>query len=301
LKKEVKVVGVQFDIKSAVDDGVAGRDWNVDYMVEKIEEYGRENDLIVFPELANSGYIRALEHESNFRRDLYKNSAEDFPDGYTAKRISEACKKIGCYAVVGILQKTGIKYEVYNSAMLVGPNGPIGTYQKVHIPAEEKHYFVPGAGWRVFDTKLGKIGLQICYDYKFPEATRILALQGAEIVVEIANVFEVKNLLKTWTTLPTARALENQVHFVAVNRVGDFQIRPASEKGHLLGRSKIVNAYGDTVAESTTDKEDIIFGTLTEADLEKGVLVLPQFRDRVPSAYAMITKYTDKWGEKEKV
>ena len=123
MKREVKVVGVQCDIKSAVDDGVAGRDWNVDYMVGKIEEYGSENDLIVFPELANSGYIRALEHGSNFRRDLYKNSAEDFPDGYTAKRILEACKKIGCYAVINeYYQKPTKKLLQNDSAKILNLN-----------------------------------------------------------------------------------------------------------------------------------------------------------------------------------
>jgi predicted amidohydrolase len=296
LKKEVKVVGVQFDIKSAVDDGTAGRDWNVDYMVKKIEQYGKDNDLIVFPELANCGYIRALEHTSNFRKDFYKNSAEDYPDGYTAQQISEACKKVSCYAVVGFLQRSEIKYEVYNSSMLIGPNGPLGLYQKVHIPSEELHYFIPGPGFKVFDTELGKIGLQICYDMWFPESTRILALQGAEIVVEIANWFEVKNLVWMWVNAPVIRAIENQVHFIAVNRVGDFQVRPAAPKGHLPGRSRIVTGYGDIVAESTYDKEDVIIGTLTEEDLEKGAFVLPTFRDRTPHAYDIITRYTHKWG-----
>ena len=83
MKKNVKVVGVQFDVKSAVYDGVEGRDWNVNYMVDKIEEYGKDNDLIVFPELANCGYVTGLDHETEFRKHLYKNGAEDFPNGYT--------------------------------------------------------------------------------------------------------------------------------------------------------------------------------------------------------------------------
>jgi len=184
----------------------------------------------------------------------------------------------------------------YNSAAVIGSDGnPLGRYRKVHIPAVlpsdlpggtgsyEKFYFAPGdLGFPVFATPYGKLGVQICYDRKFPEGSRALALQGTEMIfipIAASTYGERKERGDTWDLPLRARAYENGVFVIAANRVGDEQGRVS------MGRSMIISPAGEVLAEGSRDREEVISADIDLEDVEKAQTGLPWWRDRRPSEY----------------
>ncbi|MCL5067642.1 MAG: carbon-nitrogen hydrolase family protein [Thaumarchaeota archaeon] len=286
MKEEVAVRINQFDVKSVVDEEKARED-NISYICDSISR-AKENELLVFPELSISGYIR--EFNPAFRARFWEKGSDDYPYGDIFSSISDATKKTCSYAVVGFCEKSGIKYECFDSVVLIGPGGIIGRSRKTHLPINEKHYFIPGEVGSVFSTPLGKIGMMICYDMSFPETARILALRGAEIIICIADWGDSHNQLIQWQVLPTTRAIENQVHFIACNRVGGWNIGPSRGNVRFFGRSKIVSAFGEVLAEAN-DSQCSVTANLTSSDLRRGAQFISVFRDRMPSVYGDILSY----------
>lgn len=286
MKEEVVTRVCQFDVVSVVDEEDA-KDRNLSHICDIISE-SKENDLVVFPELSLSGYIR--EFNPKFRATFWEKGCDDYPSGSSFQRIVEEARKSSCYVVLGFCENSGIKYECFDSVALIGPEGVIGKTRKTHLPINEKHYFIPGQVGPVFSTPLGKIGLMICYDMSFPETARILALRGAEILICIANWGASHNQLAQWEVMPNVRALENQTHFVACNRVGDWEIGPTRGKVNFFGKSKIASPFGNVVCEGN-GSQSTISGKMTLDDLRKGAQFIPIFRDRMPSEYRDITQY----------
>lgn len=191
-------------------------------------------------------------------------------------------------------EKDGRHY--YNSCAVVGKNGKqLGVYRKTHIPAilpsdlpggtgsYEKFYFSPGTEFPVFDLCGTKIGIQICYDRKYPEGSRLLALKGAEILfmpICAATYGETKLRDRTWEIPLQARAYENGVYVVAVNRAGD-------EKGRKhIGRSMIVDPVGaEIIAEASSDEPQLLVAALDLDHVAKAQISLPWWRDRRPELY----------------
>lgn len=133
-------------------------------------------DLVVLPELGNSGYL------FNSRSEAF-SLAEDIPNGPTCQAYLEAIRGTGVYAVAGICERDGNR--LYNSAALLGPAGFIGAYRKLHLWNEERLFFEPGnLGLPVFHLPFGRVGIIICYDAWFPETIRILTLQGADVICD---------------------------------------------------------------------------------------------------------------------
>ena len=151
---------------------------NVAHVREALSDL--EADLIVLPELFNTGYQFVSEGEA---RDL----AEPIPDGETcAALIHLACER-GTHIAAGIAERDG--EAIYNACVLVGPEGCVGRYRKLHLFYEEKRWFQPGqAPPPVFDVDGVRLGLMICFDWIFPETARMLALQGADILCHPANL-----------------------------------------------------------------------------------------------------------------
>lgn len=253
-------------------------------------------DLIVFPELCNTGYISPVEVEEpcaypgmNYAQfaAAFMRAAETVP-GPTTDALSEVTRKYGVYVVVGMAQKHPvIPFSLYNSAVLIGPQGVIGVHHKVHIPLNEKQFFYPGNTVDVFKTELGTIGMQVCYDGRFPEITRVLALKGAEIVCSpwcvpaIFTVPDAENSLKYRTY---TRAQENGIYFISCNRTGQ------EGKTVMLGRSVASAPDGSVVAASQTSDEEIVRAELTEERLLRYRSKLSLFRDRRPELYGLICK-----------
>ena len=191
-----------------------------------------------------------------------------------------------------MLEKDGDR--CFNAAALIGPEGVVGKYRKVHLPFLGVDRFVDSGdlGFEVHQTRLGRIGLNICYDGSFPESARTLALNGADVILLPTN----------WPTgaeafaefLVNARGLENHVFSVAVNRVG-------RERGfRFIGRSRIADPSGRTLALASPDGEEIIFAEIDpSAARDKHITRVPgkhqinRFKDRRPQFYGKIVEAPD--------
>ena len=297
MKENLKVVCVQ-----AETYGVYDKEKNIPYHVDKILSLKDEKpDLVVFPELSISGYIRESNPEN--RRDYWDYGAETVP-GPATDRIIAAAREVGCYVIFGIAERTAATMVPYNSAVLVGPEGFIGVERKIHLPLIEKDYFLQGTEPQVFNTAIGKIGIIICYELFFPEPARMVAVKGAEICVFIGFV-AVRDAKETaegkgggvgigeekqylFNTAPRIRALENQVCFVACTAGGKHDMGGSTGLWQRAGHSKIINNFGDILAESQLDSEDLVIGTLKAADLRLGRAAYPMLKDRRPWMYGSL-------------
>ncbi|MEL7623712.1 MAG: carbon-nitrogen hydrolase family protein [Clostridiales bacterium] len=198
--------------------------------------------LIVFPELALSGYnVTSLEEALQFAIPV---------DSPYIKGLTEACKNNNIYAAVGYMEVR--EGKVYNSAALLGPEGLLQNYSKMHMPnigldkfAEKGQPPLPPS-----ETAIGKISMIVCYDIRFPELTRHFALKGADMVINLTNW--PRGSEHTREVLPIARAFENKIYFMSCNRVGD-------ERGsHFIGGSRIVDPNGRIIAQAGEEGEEMI-------------------------------------------
>lgn len=167
-------------------------------------------DLIVFPELITSGYELGVR---------FTEVAQRVP-GPTINLMAQRANEFGIYIAFGMVTKERVESVLYNSAVLVGPDGElVETYNKIHLRGEERMAFREGYRLPVAETEVGNIGLMIGYDLAFPEVARSLVLDGAEILVVLAN-WEASQI-DEWKTYVRARAYENAVYVAAANRVGE--------------------------------------------------------------------------------
>jgi predicted amidohydrolase len=240
----------------------------------------REAKLVMFPECALTGYAySSLDEAVPFAEPI---------NGPSSEAIANACRETGVYAVVGLIEAADNKF--YNAAVLVGPDGVVGGYRKVHLPfIGIDRFLTPGdRQFEVFDLPFGKVGLNICYDISFPEAARVLKLKGAELIALITNWPEA-----SWRSpefVANTRALENHVFFAATDRVG-------TERGwKFIGRSKIVDCNGDTVAEAGAEDEELLIAAIEFQQANDNHIVnvpgeyeIDRAKDRRPSHYALIT------------
>lgn len=275
---KTKIACVQFDV--AIGDVETNRHKLVERLRTAAE---RGAELVIFPECAITGYcFDSLEEATPFAEPL---------DGPSSQAIAESCRETGVHAVAGFIERDGSKF--YNAAMLVGPNGVIGGYRKVHLPfLGVDRFLAPGdKPFDVFDLPFGRIGINICYDASFPEAARALKLLGAELIILPTNW--PAGAWRTAEFIINARACENHLNFAAVNRCG-------VERGwEFIGRSKVVDYNGDTLGEASREGEEmlIIEVDLQEANKNKIVNVagsyeIDRLADRRPEFYEIITTST---------
>jgi 5-aminopentanamidase len=260
-------------------------DTNLAACLDRLEEAAALGcRLVVLPECAVSGYMLADEQEA-------ARAAETVP-GPSVEALEQACARLGLHCVAGLLERDGTR--VRNTAVLVGPDGLVGRYRKTHLPHLGVDRFVePGdEAPPVFDTPLGRIGIEICYELRFPEVTRSLALRGAEIVAHPTN----------WPTavrpfadyLTRARAAENRVFLATSNRLG-------SEGGiDFLGRSQIVDPQGDRLVDAGEAEEGLAVAEIDPAEArEKDRAIIPGeyevslFGDRRPELYGALGEHED--------
>lgn len=268
---------------------LGANDRNLAHVVEQIgEAAARDAQLVVFPECALSGYI-----VDNL--DELERLAEPIP-GPATQRLVAACARWQVHLVVGILEQ-GVD-AIYNSAILVGPRGLVGRYRKAHLPGLGLDRLVAHGNtpFAVHETPIGRIGMAICYDIRFPEPTRVLALQGADVIAIPTN-WPVMDRVAPPSTIPDvltrARACENRVFLAVADRVG-------KEHGStFLGRSQLVDAYGTVVAEGSARDEEILYADFDLAVArEKDFVYTPGqfethwFGDRRTDLYAPLTDPT---------
>lgn len=234
-------------------------------------------DIIVLPELAFTGYYFQ-------NRDELKALAEDPGNSATIGSLTALCKKQNFYLVTGFAEKDRDKY--FNSSLLIGPEGVVHTYRKLHLFNEEKNWFDPGdAPLSVQTVRDAKIGMMVCFDWIFPEVTRTLSVLGADIICHPSNL-----VLSFCQTTMLSRCLENAVFAVTCNRFG-LDKRPQGEL-KFTGKSQIAAPKGVLLNRSPSQKSDLY---LTEIDIHlarnKQITALNDLvGDRRPEYYAPLAK-----------
>ncbi len=249
----------------------------------KIEQYAKEAtqtypglDLLVFPELATTGYEG--NRESFF---LWAETA----DGPSAQKIAAIAKRYQVNIVYGFAEKdTVLKGVLYNSALFLNREGKqLGCYRKVHPFGIENDWCRAGCTYPIIETDFGKVGIFICWDTAFPEVARSYALQGADLLIVPTN-WEAP-YSRDWDLVTTARAFDNVLPLIGCNRVG--QDKTISFFGH----SKILNATGQELAACNNHIESLVYA---EVDLQESARLRHQYytllQDRRPDTYGLITK-----------
>jgi len=250
------------------------------------EAAGQGADLIVLPELANTGYV------FNTRAEAYRLS-EEVPGGETTQLWEEFAKEHRVYLAAGIAEREGSR--LYNSSVLIGPKGYIGKYRKLHLWNREKLFFEPGdLGLPVFHTPVGRLAMYVCYDMWFPEVTRIYALQGVDVILNITNWVSSERKAedsRLTEAVCVAQAHLNAVFIAAADRVGVERGQP------FLGRSMIVSPRGELLAgPASHDREEVILAecNLMESRLRKRKTRLNHIvLDRRTDVYDVLLGYED--------
>jgi predicted amidohydrolase len=276
----MKIAGVQMDV------ALMDTDRNVARMQAHLRETtARGAKLTVFPECALSGYCYSSLQEA-------RPYAQAIP-GPAIARMHETCAQLDCFTIFGLLEldTTTPTERIFNAAVLVGPKGLVGSYRKVHLPylGIDMYTSYGDRPFAVHDAADVRVGMNICYDAAFPEVARSLAILGADLIALPTNWPPGSEC--TAASVINARALENAVYYIAVNRVG-------SERGfEFIGRSKIVDTSGQTMVESKTTGEDILYAEIdTVKSRRKHVIRVPgkheidRLADRRPEMYGLLTQ-----------
>ena len=231
-------------------------------------------DLYVLPELFACGY--------NFRdADEARALAEPFGDGYTFGEVSRFALGADCCVVYGFAESD--KGSLYNSAAIVSSEGTRGLYRKVHLFSREKLFFEQGdLGFNVFQTKFGRIGVMICFDWYFPESARTLALKGAQLIAHPANL-----VLPNCPDGMRTRCLENRVFAATANRIG------TEDRGGIsltyIGQSQITSPKGEIIHRSPADRPETVSEEIDLAGADDKSLNAFNhlFEDRRPEMYRL--------------
>lgn len=201
-------------------------------------------DLIVLPELFNTGYVFTSVGE-------VEELAEGIPDGKTTEFLCELALHNNSFIVGGLAEKESGRF--YNSAVLVSPHGYMGTYRKIHLFNEEKLWFQPGNKEpEIFDLGCCRIGIMVCFDWFFPEVMRILSLKGADLICHCANL-----VLPFCQDGMKTRCLENHVYAITANRTGKDD-----RNGKILrftGKSQITGPQADILYQAGPIDDEVAF------------------------------------------
>ena len=270
----LKIAGVQMNV--AFGDAAK----NLARIADALRETARQGArLTVFPECALPGYCFESLAEA-------RPHAEPIPGPCTLK-LAELCRELDAFAVVGLLEAEGDR--VFNAAALVGPQGVVGGYRKLHLPYLGVDMFTtrgdrPPAVWPAGEAR---VGMSICYDGAFPEASRAMALDGADLIVLPTNWPPGAECTADFVI--NTRAMENHVYYAAVNRVGE-------ERGfRFIGKSKICGPSGDVLAIANHADETILYAEIDPAlARRKRIIRVPgkheidRFADRRPEMYGRL-------------
>jgi len=225
-------------------------------------------DIVVVPELSNSGY--------NFiSRDQAFDTSEDIAAGRFTAMLIRAAEKYNFKIVAGINEMDGNK--LYNTSVLVGSEGVLGKYRKIHLFVNEKDFFEPGnLGLPVFDMGDYTLGMQICFDYLFPDTWRILSQKGADLICHPSNLIT-ENAYKTLPGL----ALTNKIYIATANRIGTEQ------ELTFCGKSIIHDPHGDVMLKLANDKQESAQVTIDLTESRNKMITSRNhiFLDRRPDAY----------------
>jgi N-carbamoylputrescine amidase len=252
--------------------------------------------LVVLPELHLGPYFCQNEDFNHY--DL----AQPIP-GPTTDILSTVAKKLSIVIVSTIFEKRAPGL-FHNTAVVFDRDGSIaGKYRKMHIPDDpgfyEKYYFTPGdLGFKPIETSIGKLGVLICWDQWFPEAARLMALAGAELLIYPTaigwdnndNKEEQQRQLDAWITIQRSHAVANGIPVIACNRIG-FEQSPDSAAGiNFWGNSFIAGPQGEIIKQADDSESSLLTCTLDKSRTEYIRQIWPFLRDRRIDAYNDLTK-----------
>jgi N-carbamoylputrescine amidase len=268
---------------------------NLEVAVSRIQAAAREGaQIICLPELFRSQYFCQREDPKAFEL------AESIP-GPTTEALSETAKKEGVSIVASIFERRAAGVY-HNTAVTLDADGKLlGLYRKMHIPDDplyyEKYYFTPGdLGFRAFGTQFGSIGSLVCWDQWYPEAARLTALAGANVLFYPTAIgWHPKEKaaygaqqLSAWQTIQRAHAIANGVYVAVVNRVGHEG--PAEGGLEFWGSSFVCDPFGVMLKEASTNEEQTLVVECDLGHLEEVRRNWPFLRDRRIDAYGQITQ-----------
>ncbi len=285
--RKVKYAGIQMQCTKSVEENIA----KADKMVRKAASEGAK--IILLPELFERQYFC---QERNYDYYLYARSLED---DEAVNHFKKVAAELEVVLPISFYEKDVNVF--YNTTAVIDADGSVlGIYRKTHIPDDhyyqEKFYFTPGdTGFKVWDTRYGKIGIGICWDQWFPETARGMAVQGAEILfyptaIGSEPILEVDSM-PHWRRCMQGHAACNVIPVVAANRIGEEYVEPSDENGGqksslvFYGSSFVTDSTGEIVMQASRDKEEIVYG---ESDLDENRDLRVSwglFRDRRPPMY----------------
>ncbi len=269
-----RIAAVQMDVQLGQPES------NLAAMIAKLEmavEAGAQ--LAIFPECSLSGYC-------------FDNREEAMPyaetiTGPSCERLADVCERLGAFAIMGMLEAADDK--LFNACVLVGPSGIVASYRKIHLPFLGIDRFTdPGdRPFAVHSAGELRVGMNICYDSAFPEAARVMALDGADLIALPTNFPPGAECMAAHVA--NTRAMENNVYYACVNRVG-------TERGFtFIGQSKICDPSGRPLAEALHTNEEILYADIdVQRARSKRIVRVPEkhiidrFKDRRPEMYGRI-------------
>jgi predicted amidohydrolase len=272
----ITIAAIQFNVD------FADRESNLRRMLFFLEQTASEGaKLTVFPECALTGYCFDSLDEA-------RPHVEPIP-GPSTEKMAQACKRLGCHVVYGLLEADGKK--VFNAAVLVGPKGVVGSYRKVHLPfLGVDRFTTPGdRPFAVHNAGGIRVGMNICYDGSFPEAARVMTLDGADLIVLPTNWPPGSECMASCAV--NTRAMENHIYYLAVNRIG-------TERGfRFIGMSKICAPGGSVLAEAMHESEAILYAQVdVDKPRNKHLVRVPKLheidriKDRRPEMYGRLVE-----------
>lgn len=265
---------------------------NLNDFIDDIKNLAKKGaQVICSQELFLTKYFCFEENPKHF--DL----AVGFDESHEIDLLKNIAAEFDVVLIVSLFEKRA-KGLYHNSAIVIDSDGcDLGTYRKQHIPDDpefyEKYYFTPGdLGYKVFSTKYGNFGVLICWDQWYPEAARLTALQGADVLFYPTaigwetedDVHTKKEQLDAWVTIQRSHAVANGVFVVAVNRVG------VEQNTEFWGNSFVSNTMGNVIYESPNDKEDLCVFEVNLNEIENTRRTWPFFRDRRVDTYFDLNK-----------
>ena len=285
--RKVKYAGIQMQCTKSVEENIE----KADKMVRKAASEGAK--IILLPELFERQYFC---QERNYDYYLYARSLEE---DEAVNHFKKVAAELEVVLPISFYEKDVNVF--YNTTAVIDADGSVlGIYRKTHIPDDhyyqEKFYFTPGdTGFKVWDTRYGKIGIGICWDQWFPETARGMAVQGAEILfyptaIGSEPILEVDSM-PHWRRCMQGHAACNVIPVVAANRIGEEYVEPSDENGGqksslvFYGSSFVTDSTGEIVMQASRDKEEIVYG---ESDLDENRDLRVSwglFRDRRPQMY----------------
>lgn len=275
------------------------REENIENAVRFVEKAAKKGAKVILPpELFETMYFC---QEKQYE---YYKLALPVEENEAVKKMQKVAAEYQVVIPVSVYERDGNCF--YNTVVMLDADGRImGTYRKTHIPDDhfyqEKFYFTPGdTGFKVWDTRYGKIGVGICWDQWFPEAARCMALMGAELLcyptaIGSEPILECDSM-PHWRRCMQGHGAANLMPVIAANRIGYEEVTPCEENNHqksaleFYGSSFITDETGEIVADGSRDKEEILYAEIDLDAAEDMRLSWGVFRDRRPEMYQILAK-----------